>query len=364
PLGIYWEYLASVTTDFQPDCSPSRGLARNFIFDFVCAFKDADLTTYWTKDQTSSQDQRLINLDTNGKGAALGIWEPGHAPSLSTQHYVFFGKISVELLAASGQGVASSIVLKSDSGNEISWDILGTYDNQVQTSYLFHGDTDGKVYNQTSPFDSSIFTTFHTYLIEWTQYRIAFSIDGRDVLTWYIGDVPPEKWPQTPMKLHIGTWVPDKDREENSLARWSGGPPSWERAPFMAYFRKVEINDFAGLCLEVDGPVEYVVDEGIRGWEDVKVKGCYKRFSSGMYIPHAGFQVPTSRPVEAHSATSGGSSLFPSGVVRPTDTGSNTTDGVPERTNAEAEGEAVAVSWPRTHRLAAMVFLVWLLLSW
>lgn len=121
PLGIYWEYLASVTTDFQPDCSSSQGLARNFIFDFVCAFKDADLTTYWTKNQTSSQDQRLINLDTNGKGAALGIWESGHAPSLSTQHYVFFGKISVELLAASGQGVASSIVLKSDSGNEISW---------------------------------------------------------------------------------------------------------------------------------------------------------------------------------------------------------------------------------------------------
>uniref|UniRef100_A0A8H7NIN3 GH16 domain-containing protein n=1 Tax=Bionectria ochroleuca TaxID=29856 RepID=A0A8H7NIN3_BIOOC len=325
-------------------CSPSLGLARNFSFDFVCAFKDADLNTYWTKDQTSSQDQRLINLDTNGKGAALGIWEPGHAPSLSTQHYVFFGKVSVELLAASGHEVASSIVLKSDSGNEISWDILGMYDNQVQASYLFHGDTNGKVYNQTFPVDSSIFTAFHTYSIEWTQR-------------------PPEKWPQTPMKLHIGTWIPDQDREGNSLARWAGGPSSWERAPFTAFFRKVEINDFAGLCLEVDGPVEYVFDEGIRGWEDVKVKGCYKRFSSGMYIPHAGFQVPTSRPVEAPSASSGGSSLFSSGVVRPTDTG-KTTGSVPERTNAEAEGEAVSVPWPRTHRLVAVLFLVWLLLSW
>jgi hypothetical protein len=237
------------------------------------------------------------------------------------------------------------------------------YDNQVQASYLFHGDTNGKVYNQTFPVDSSIFTAFHTYSIEWTQYKIAFSIDGHDVLTWYIGDVPPEKWPQTPMKLHIGTWIPDQDREGNSLARWAGGPSSWERAPFTAFFRKVEINDFAGLCLEVDGPVEYVFDEGIRGWEDVKVKGCYKRFSSGMYIPHAGFQVPTSRPVEAPSASSGGSSLFSSGVVRPTDTG-KTTGSVPERTNAEAEGEAVSVPWPRTHRLVAVLFLVWLLLSW
>ncbi|VUC25476.1 unnamed protein product, partial [Clonostachys rosea] len=344
-------------------CSPSPGLTRNFSFDFVCASKDADLTTYWTKDQASSQDTRLINLDTNGKGAALGIWEPSHAPSLSTQHYVFFGKVSIELLAASGQGVASSIVLKSDSGNEISWDILGTYDNQVQANYLFHGDTDGKVYNQTIPADSSIFTAFHTYSIEWTQYKIVFSIDEHEVLTWYIGDVPPEKWPQTPMKLHISTWIPDQDNEGNSLTRWAGGVPNWEHAPFTAFFRKVEINDFAGLCLEIDGPVEYVLDEGVKGWEDVKVKGCYKRFSSGMYIPHAGFQVPTSRPVEAPSTSSASRSLFSSGVDRPTDKGSKTTDGSPERTNSEAEGTAASVSWSRTHRLAAVIFLVSLLLS-
>lgn len=51
----------------------------------------------------------------------MGMWNPGDAPTLVSNKYLLFGKISVTLQAAKGKGLITAVVLKSDSGDEIDW---------------------------------------------------------------------------------------------------------------------------------------------------------------------------------------------------------------------------------------------------
>ena len=62
-----------------------------------------------------------MDFDTGGDGLALGMWDSGQAPMLTSKEYLFFGKVSVEMRAAEGQGLITAFVLMSDSGDEIDW---------------------------------------------------------------------------------------------------------------------------------------------------------------------------------------------------------------------------------------------------
>lgn len=107
------------------------------------------------------------------------------------------------------------------------------------------------------------------------------SIDGIKRKTWLVGDIPPEKWPQTPMHIELRTWaVGGEGYDDPGLIAWAGGLPAWDKeAPFRAYYRWVEVDDYTGYaCGRVDGPVEYSYDERMRGWRDVRVGGgCWQR---------------------------------------------------------------------------------------
>lgn len=73
-------------------------------------------------DASTSQDKRQLTFNTtDGKGAAFNIWQDSQAPTLTSNKYLLFGKISVEVQAAKGPGIITAIVLKSDSGDEIDW---------------------------------------------------------------------------------------------------------------------------------------------------------------------------------------------------------------------------------------------------
>lgn len=51
----------------------------------------------------------------------MAMTDLNQAPTLTSKHYLFFGKVSVTMKAAKGPGLVSTIVLKSDSGDEIDW---------------------------------------------------------------------------------------------------------------------------------------------------------------------------------------------------------------------------------------------------
>lgn len=158
----------------------------------------------------------------------------------------------------------------------------------MQAKYVFTGNG---IYNTYSyvfdvPASSSTSSAAHTYAIEWTDKHVSLLIDGVVRKMLYLGDIPPEKWPMTPMKVSIGLWtVVDEDEVE-----WAGGLPQWDgddSAPFQAYLGNVEIEDFTGGCSEVDGDedVTYSYDDSLHTWQDVVVNGCKRRKDPGMVAP-------------------------------------------------------------------------------
>lgn len=324
----------------------------------------------------TENNQGGIVFDKEGKGAAMEISSPNQAPTLASKKYLFFGKVSVELQAAPGPGLITAIVLKSDTGDEIDWvsisgpspvssiftngiqELLGAYDKQAQSNYFYDGDPLYNTYNNTYDLDTSTFSEFHTYTIEWTEEKLAFSIDGTERKVWHVGEIPLEKWPQTPMQVKLGTWAVNNKSDAGEIA-WAGGVPNWDEAPFKAYYRKLEIEDYTGWCKEVQGPVAYAFDERMGGWEDVKVSGCKKRLAPGMHTPH----VPDN--VETQQADSG--YPVPSGAE--TTSGSNggsspsTTENGESPVKTADEENLTNFNKQFSSTAAAVVFLAWILMA-
>lgn len=218
-------------------------------------------------------------------------------------------------------------------------EILGANDNEAQTNYFSDGDANFNKYNDTYDISSSIFSEAHTYAVEWTQEKIAFSIDGEERKIKHVGDIPPGKWPHAPMHVSLSIWAVDKD-DYPGVDTWAGGLPDWEDAPFKAYFRNIEIEDYTGYCKEIDGEVEYSYNERMVDWHQVTVSGCkYKQ--QGMLTPHVptgGGMLPTdtsegySEPTEDTAATEGS--------AEPTSAKSESTDGVDDDPTSTDENEA------------------------
>jgi len=61
------------------------------------------------------------NVEFGDDGAEFTVAKKGDAPTIDTDFYFLFGKAEVELKAAPGTGIVSSIVLESDVLDEIDW---------------------------------------------------------------------------------------------------------------------------------------------------------------------------------------------------------------------------------------------------
>ena len=116
----------------------------------------------------SSQFTASGNPTYNSNGAALTVSGAGDAPTLESNWYIMFGKVSVTMKAAPGTGIVSSSVLQSDDLDEIDWEWLGGQGTQVQSNYFGKG--------QTTTYDRAAVHAvdntegqYHTYTIEWTD---------------------------------------------------------------------------------------------------------------------------------------------------------------------------------------------------
>lgn len=102
------------------DCPPDAAFAGKASFDFTTANWD-NVLDFWAVDEATASDKKRLDFDTEGNGVAMGMWKPGDAPTLVSSKYLLFGKVSVTLRAAKGNGLITAVVLKSDSGDEIDW---------------------------------------------------------------------------------------------------------------------------------------------------------------------------------------------------------------------------------------------------
>ncbi|KAK8140849.1 hypothetical protein G3M48_001618, partial [Beauveria asiatica] len=104
-------------------CSPDPAFAGKTSFDFDAASYNQDFETFWIVDDQTKQDRenRLHFAGDGRNGVEVRMTEPGQAPTLTSHQYLLFGKVTVKARAAKGAGLVTTIVLKSDSGDEIDW---------------------------------------------------------------------------------------------------------------------------------------------------------------------------------------------------------------------------------------------------
>ncbi|KAL6804233.1 glycoside hydrolase family 16 protein [Trichoderma sp. SZMC 28012] len=346
-------------------CPPDPAFASKTSFDFTKATWDDQFTSFWTIDSSTSQDKRQLTFNnTDGKGAAFNIWQDSQAPTLTSNKYMLFGKVSVEVQAAKGPGIITAIVLKSDSGDEIDWELLGAYENQAQTNYFYDGQPLFNTYNTTYHLDSSSFSSTQKYSIEWTPTNLSFSINNIVRKSWHVGDIPAYKWPQTPMQVKLGIWTVSNSSDPGTVI-WAGGLPNWaghdaDKNPYSTYFKTIELEDYTGGCNETTkgANVEYLYDERTTGWQDIEIKGCVKRSAPGAFPPPI---ASPGAPQPTH--TSDGDESHPSSSAtteeQPSQTGEQNPDSSEDSSN-ESDNAALPSGRPSSP-LGAVLFLLWLL---
>ncbi|OJJ07260.1 hypothetical protein ASPVEDRAFT_141082 [Aspergillus versicolor CBS 583.65] len=243
---LRWTALAvaaiqSCTAQTYTDCNPTEttcpandGLASwSFYTDFTTG---ADSFDGWT---VSAGDVTSTSL-----GAEFTINEQGDAPTIETDFYIMFGYFEVVMRAANGTGIISTAILESDDLDEIDWEQVSTFDNQIQTNYFGKGNTTSydraTTVSVTSPTEQ-----FHTYGISWTAESTQWFVDGTLVRTLNYADaLSGTNYPQTPMRPRIGIWAGGDPSNGEGTIQWAGGETDYTQAPFNMYVQSVRIINY------------------------------------------------------------------------------------------------------------------------
>ncbi|KAF7164919.1 hypothetical protein CNMCM5623_009319 [Aspergillus felis] len=273
---MHFKY-AAVLTAVLPLCSAQTWSKCNPL-EKTCPSNKGLAASSYTADFTSKSalDQWEVtagSVPVGPQGAEFTVAKKGDSPTIDTSFYFFFGKAEVVMKAAPGTGIVSSIVLESDDLDEIDWEVLGGDTTQVQTNYFGKGDT--------TTYDRGTFVsvatpqnTFYTYTINWTKDAITWSINGAVVRTLAYNDAKGgTRFPQTPMRLRLGTWAGGDPSNAEGTIQWAGGVTDYSKGPYTMYVKSVHI--------ENANPAESYTFSGNSGsWQSIKFDGAVDPSSS------------------------------------------------------------------------------------
>jgi len=103
---------------------------------------------------------------------------------LRTKESFLYGRFEVNYKAARGTGLLSNFFTYNDfevccnEWNEIDIEILGRYDDDVQTTTITPRQT---IYNSHNRVDFAPFDVFNTYAFEWTPDYVAWFVNGEEI---------------------------------------------------------------------------------------------------------------------------------------------------------------------------------------
>ncbi|KAK8037879.1 ice nucleation protein [Apiospora phragmitis] len=227
---------AQTHTDCNPmkkTCPDDAALGKTLSIDFTKGKSDFFKEAIGTK------------ITYDGEGAKFVINKDKEAPTVTSQKYIFFGKVEVEMKAAPGAGIVSSLVLQSDNLDEIDYEWVGNDDTQVQTNYFGKGDDStfdrGKFHSVNQPA-----AEFHKYSIEYTAEKVTWAVDGNTVRVLNYQDAKGgSRFPQTPMQIKLGTWVAGGPDSPEGTKEWAGGATDFKQAPFTCVYKSITIQDYS-----------------------------------------------------------------------------------------------------------------------
>ncbi|KAK4136478.1 glycoside hydrolase family 16 protein [Trichocladium antarcticum] len=176
-------------------------------------------------------------------GAAFAVGRGGDAPQLNSVFYLMFGRVEVTMKAAPGAGIVSSLVLLSDTLDEIDMEWLGADDSEVQTNYFSKGQTTTYNRGQFNPAPNNQ-AEWTTYIIDWTQERIVWHVGGTVVRTLRF-DEADGQYPQTPMQVKFGAWAGGDPSNPPGTIEWARGPTDYSKGPFSMFVRSAIVTDYS-----------------------------------------------------------------------------------------------------------------------
>jgi beta-glucanase (GH16 family) len=167
------------------------------------------------------------------------------ATQLTSLFYIMFGKVSITMKSAPGAGIVSTLVLQSDTLDEIDMEWLGADDTEVQTNYFGKGDV--TTYNRGA-FNPAANNQgqFITYDIEWTQSQITWSVGGKVVRVLTPATADANQYPQSPMQVKFGSWSGgDAATNAPGTIEWARGPTDWSKGPFTMSVSSIQVVDYS-----------------------------------------------------------------------------------------------------------------------
>jgi len=175
-------------------------------------------------------------------GAHFRVEKTNDAPTITSNFYIMYGKLDAVMLAAPGAGIISSLVLLSDTLDEIDWEWIGSDVGQAQSNYFGKGNTETYDRGAFHPVNHQ---EFHDYGIEWTPEFVKWSIDGTVVRTLTPDQVKGDFYPQTPMQIKIGSWSGGDPGNSPGVIDWAKGPTDYSKGPFDMVVKSIKIQDYS-----------------------------------------------------------------------------------------------------------------------
>ncbi|KAH7077513.1 concanavalin A-like lectin/glucanase domain-containing protein [Paraphoma chrysanthemicola] len=212
----------------------------------TCPADTALSSSSYSHDFTTGADSSNWNVTAGtvsytSSGAEFTINKSGDAPTIQSKWYIFFGRVSFHIRAASGTGIVSSAILESDDLDEVDWEWIGGSSGKTQSNYFGKGNTtsyDRAVWTDTADTQS----TSHNYTITWTSSAITWYVDSAAIRTLNYADALSGKnFPQTPMNVRIGIWAGGDSSNSEGTIEWAGGETNYDDGPFTMVLEKVEV---------------------------------------------------------------------------------------------------------------------------
>lgn len=211
-------------------CPANTALGRSINIDF-------------TKGEANSFTS-IGNPTYDSEGVHFSVDSAGDAPQLISGFFIMFGKVEISMKAAPGAGIVSSLVLQSDTLDEIDIEWLGAADSEMQSNYFGKGDVTS--YNRgafhANPNNQA---AFHTYVIDWTPTQISWSLDGKVVRVLTPDGADANQYPQTPSQVKFGAWSGGDAANPSGTIAWARGPTDYSKGPFVMTVRSVAITDYS-----------------------------------------------------------------------------------------------------------------------
>jgi hypothetical protein len=194
------------------------------------------------------------------------VSKSGDAPTLQSNWYILFGRVSFHIRAAPGTGIVSSAILQSDDLDEVDWEWLGGRPAQTQSNYFGKGNTstyDRAQWVASADTQGSV----HNYTITWSSSATTWYIDDKAIRTLAYADALGGKnYPQTPMNVRVGIWAGgDKGNDEGTI-EWAGGLTDYANGPYTMVLEKIEVvNEMPGSS--------YTYGDMSGSWESIEIEG-------------------------------------------------------------------------------------------